>query len=253
MIPPPSRFNFRLATFVVAAILVSTMVWTSVLQGSSPKIFGFKKRPSVSGSAPIQPLSAGPEDLLAADFESDPCNLGGAVGVYGAGEPDWNNKSDPQSWTYEKTTPGYEKENVHSGDKSFRLVNGTGLNKDLAWASLGINLGPVTDKACTPVRVRPVDVSGYRALTFWVKGEKGGERIEVLFRDAAARSYIPQYRFRTGALKPGWQKVLIPLKELEGKVDLAGLVHVGIGFGMDLGNPRGTTVYVDDFAFTSTE
>ena len=43
-------------------------------------------------------LAAQPkQNLLVADFERHPNQLGGQVGVYGAGEPDLSNKDNPSS------------------------------------------------------------------------------------------------------------------------------------------------------------
>ena len=191
--------------------------------------------------------------MLVADFEGHPNNLGGNVGVYGAGEPNWENTSIPFSWYYETTVAGYRPENVHSGQQCFRLVNGTGAKPQLQWASLGIDLGPITDAAITPVKVDSKDASRYKYLVFWSKGENGGEHLRVLFRDSHALTYIPQYQYevKVPPVTTEWQKFMVPLEGVERYVDLRSLSHVGFSFGNDVGNKRGDIIYVDDVAFVT--
>lgn len=200
---------------------------------------------------PVMPAAAECEDIIIADFEKWPNNLGGEMGVYGSLEPDWTQKNTvPYSWIYELKTPGYDRKNVHSGRQSFRLVHGLGKNADMSWGSFGIDLGPVTDLSTDPVTVDSVDVSDYKYLTFWIKGKEGGENAEVLFRDAHSINYMPQAKYAIPVITDEWQKVVIPLDEIDNRVDTSALVHVGMAFGADVGNEPGDTIFVDDFKFT---
>lgn len=194
-------------------------------------------------------LCAGNE-LVIADFEKWPNNVGGQMGVYGSLEPNWNDKAKvPYSWVYEPSTPGYSKDNVHSGKQSFRLVNALGTKPEESWGSLGIDLGPVVDAVPVPVKIKSKDVSGYKYLVFWVKGEKGGEHMEVTFRDANAVSYMPQFRYKVPDATTTWQKVIIPLDKIKDEVDITALDTISIAFGPDVENEKGATVYLDDFVF----
>lgn len=194
------------------------------------------------------PAFAG-EKLMVADFERWPNNVGGDVGVYGGGEPDWE---DPvHSWFYEPTLKGYRPENVKSGMKSFRLVNAQKPNR-ANWASFTIDLGPTYDVHVEPKRVKSLDVSAYSYLVFWVRGERGGEKLEVAFRDARAPTY--QHEVTANPFPQGipadWTLVKVPLAKLSGKLDLTRLDMVGIHFGQNIGNVKGAILYVDDFVFT---
>ncbi len=199
----------------------------------------------------IPAICAAQQDLLITDFEKHPNYLGGEVGVYGAGEPDWNNRSQPYSWYYTREVKGYKKENVVSGQQSFRLVNGNSPYGDIGWASLGLDLGPIIDAGAMPVKIKPLDVSGYKYLSFWAKGESGGERLRVIFRDANTTTFMPAHFFDIKEpLTTGWKRIIVPLIEVDG-VDFKNLVHVGLSYGEEAGNGLGAVIYVDDFAFTN--
>ncbi len=205
-----------------------------------------------------KPEQAAPQDVtqevLIADFEGWPNNLGGEIGVYGALEPNWDDIATvPYSWVYEAVTPGYNPANVHSGRQSFRLVNGLGLKPELAWGSFAMDLGPTTDLTVIPKKVESFNASGFKYITFWVKGEKGGEKMEFLARDAHALNYMPQIKYKLPDVTTEWQKVLIPLSEIGGKIDLTALDNIGLAFGKDVGNLKGEVIFVDDVMFTNAE
>lgn len=195
-------------------------------------------------------ISLKPGDILIADFEGHPNCLNGEVGVYGDGEPDWSKPDDPHSWYLEPHLKDYKKSNVHSGAQCFRLVNGQkGVSK--RWASFGVDLGPDVDISMIPKKVKSLDISKFKYLVFWVKGEKGGEKFKVLFRDSHAPSYMPQAKinpFPKGC-STKWQQVVILLSEIKNSVDLKSMDHVGLEFGSNVGNPKLAIFYVDDFAF----
>lgn len=191
-------------------------------------------------------------EILIADFEGWPNNLGGETGVYGSLEPDWDKKlTTPYSWMYEAITPGYTPKNVHNGKQSFRLVNGLGAKPAETWGSFAMDLGPTIDLTVVPKKVESLDVSGYKYLTFWAKGEKGAEKMQLLIRDAHALNYMPQVKYSLPDLTTEWQKVVVPLEEICRQVDLTGLDNVGLAFGKDVGNMEGDIAYIDDFVFTN--
>ncbi len=194
------------------------------------------------------------QEVLVADFEGWPNNLGGEIGVYGALEPNWDDIATvPYSWVYEVITPGYNPQNTRGGKQAFRLVNGLGLKPEIAWGSFAMDLGPTTDLTVMPKKVESFDASGFKYITFWVKGEKGGEKMEFLARDAHALNYMPQAKCKLPDATTEWQKVAVPLSDISGKIDLAALDNIGIAFGRDVGNLKGEVVYVDDFMFTNAE
>ena len=194
------------------------------------------------------------EGVMIADFESWPNNMGGEVGVYGALEPNWDDVAAvPYSWVYEPIAPGYDIVNVYKGRQSFRLVNGLGLKPELMWGSFAMDLGPTTDLTVIPKKVESFDASGYEYLAFWVKGEKGGERMELLIRDAHALNYMPQIKHKLPDATTEWQKVTVSLGQFKGRLDLTALDNVGLAFGKDVGNLKGEVIFVDDFMFTNSE
>lgn len=194
------------------------------------------------------------EGVMIADFESWPNNMGGEVGVYGALEPNWDDVAAvPYSWVYEPIAPGYDIVNVYKGRQSFRLVNGLGLKPELMWGSFAMDLGPTTDLTVIPKKVESFDTSGYEYLAFWVKGEKGGERMELLIRDAHALNYMPQIKHKLPDATTEWQKVTVSLGQFKGRLDLTALDNVGLAFGKDVGNLKGEVIFVDDFMFTNSE
>lgn len=192
--------------------------------------------------------------LLVADFSGHPNNLAGDVGVYGSLEPNWGDKESPYSWYYGPRTAGYDPKNVHSGNQSFRLVNGLGAKKDETWGSFSMDMGKTVDITNTPKKVESKDVTKYKYLTFWVKGEKGGEKMELVFRDSHAPSYMPQAKLAVADVTTEWVKISVPLEEIQKQgVDLKALDNIGIAFGPDVENKQGAIVYIDDFAFTSSQ
>jgi len=187
-----------------------------------------------------------------ADFESHPNNLGGEVGVYGSLEPNWEDKNTPFSWYYAPDVPGYDMRNVHSGKQSFRLVNALGSKKSETWGSFSIDMGPVTDAVPVPKKVKSKDISGFKNIEFWVKGENGGEKMEMVLRDSHAPSYMPQAKISVESATKEWKKITISVAELrKSGIDVKSLDNIGIAFGADVGNGPGATVYLDDFILSN--
>lgn len=200
------------------------------------------------------PQAPAAQETIIADFEGWPNNLGGEIGVYGSLEPNWDDIATvPYSWVYEPVTPGYNPANVHSGKQSFRLVNGLGLKPEITWGSFAMDLGPTTDLTVMPKKVESFNASGFKYITFWVKGEKGGEKMEFVGRDTHALNYMPQAKYKLPDATTEWQKITIPLSEISGKVDATALDNIGLAFGKDVGNVKGEVIYLDDFAFTNTQ
>ena len=195
-----------------------------------------------------------PATFIVADFESFPNNLGGNVGVFGGGEPDWDNKEVPHGWYYSKTTQGFTPKNVHAGGQSFRCVNGYSVDR-VRWATLSFDLGKIVDADVIPIRIKSLNVSAYKSLIFWVKGDRGGEMFRVFFRDGRAEDYFPQVTLEPfpGGISTQWTKVVIPLKRVVEYVDLTLLDQIGLEFGTNVGNAEGNIFYIDDIHFSKYE
>ena len=197
---------------------------------------------------------AGTDNVLIADFEGWPNCLGGEIGVYGSLEPDWDKMYEmPYCWILEPKSFGYDPANVYKGKQSWRLINALGSKPDESWGSFAMDLGPTTDVTVMPKKVESFDASAYKYLIFWVKGEKGGERMSLLMRDAHALNYMPQVKHVLPEAVTEWKKVIISLDEFKNKVDLNQLDNIGIAFGRDVGNVSGEIVYIDDFMFSNSK
>jgi hypothetical protein len=87
------------------------------------------------------------------------------------------------------------------------------------------------------------DASTKTTLTFWVKGEIGGEQFEVGVKSPL--TYPGQEpKIRQTAART-WTQVSIPLDQFKGQ-DLTSLENFSLGFRHDLGSG---TIYVADFVF----
>jgi len=135
---------------------------------------------------------------------------------------------------------------AHSGASSIRIVytpkNLQGVNwAGIYWQYPENNLGDNSSSR---------NLTGKRMLTFWAKGEKGGERAEFKVGGIGPDKRYPdsiQPAATTGvvSLTPAWQQYSI---DLSGK----DLHHVIGGFCWVTNtnqNPNGATIYLDDIQF----
>ncbi|MDP3790159.1 MAG: hypothetical protein Q8R48_07150, partial [Candidatus Omnitrophota bacterium] len=132
-------------------------------------------------------------------------------------------------------------EQAHLGINSLKFKNEGTTNK---WASAAGDL------------VKPYDASGYKYMTFWVKGALGGEKLLLIGRDSHAKGYMPQMKIDVtkyiegGAITTSWKQVRIPVKDLP--IDITAIAQLGFEFGADTaGNAQGATMYVDNIDFES--
>lgn len=224
-------------TWMMQRVLVLSLMAIFVL---SPSVWAEQQQ----GAVAVSPQGG---VLVITDFETNPNNLGGIVAVEGDGAPDWNDPNAINGWYYSKEVAGFNPANVHSGNQSFRLVNG-GTGRPLEnWATFYLLMGPVMDPSTFPVKIKSFDVSGFSALHFWIKGDKGGERFNVIFRDSTAPNNFPQARFDPvpEGLKTTWQEVSVPIPQVSKFVDTHQVVMIGIEFGTNLGNKKGNIIYID--------
>lgn len=95
---------------------------------------------------------------------------------------------------------------------------------------------------------------GYEYLSFWVKGEKGGEKFVIKLADKRwiglddSASIGPVDRFLPGGVKTTWSEVLVPLAEVRN----LNLSELG-GITFDFAYPGEYTVYIDDVAFKTSK
>ncbi|MBI3614983.1 MAG: hypothetical protein HY211_00525 [Candidatus Omnitrophica bacterium] len=104
-----------------------------------------------------------------------------------------------------------------------------------------------------PVEEQYLDASGYKAITFWIRGEKGDENFVVGLSDrhwdrvgdSVKSQEIGKY-LQAGKLTTQWQRATIPLDEYF--VDLTQVASISIVFEGDLFPPSGHagTVYIDN-------
>jgi hypothetical protein len=203
-------------------------------------------------------------DCIVVHFEAHPNCLGGDVGVYGDGEPNWPaieavKLTRPYSWYYGPDTPGYDPNNVHTGLQSFRLVNATGMCRSVnqKWASLGLDLGPKTVQKGNYLRPAGVDVSAYKQLVFWAKApDNPGVKLKIGFRDASAKEFELKAEIspKPSTVSKQWARHIVDLSSIRWPVvDLTKLEHVAFSFGQNIGNARGTIMYLEDVAFVDAD
>ena len=99
-----------------------------------------------------------------------------------------------------------------------------------------------------------LDVSHLNTLSFWVKGQTGGERFTVGFIDEKRKQFEidavyagPVQRFLEREVTTQWQEVKIPLSRVATEIDLTNLSAVVFWFQYQ----GGGTIYVDDMIFKS--
>lgn len=237
--------------FIVQSKRLLWMVLLYALQFTLCTVFsGCAGTSAKKTAAAVVPEGIEEETVVIADFESMPNNLGGDVGVYGDGEPNWQDPKGAHSWYYDPASVGYKEANVYKGQQSFRLRNGEkGVSK--GWASFNLNLGVTLDTQVEPIKIQPLNVSSYNKLVFYVKGERGGEKFNVIFRDAHSTGYVPQARVTPlpDGCPEDWTRVEILLSKIAWKIDKEKLVSVGLEFGTNVGNRQGTVFYIDEFMF----
>jgi hypothetical protein len=99
----------------------------------------------------------------------------------------------------------------------------------------------------------PVNLSNYRALTFWVRGKTGGENFQMHlrttnFHESGSRPFMPD--FMTNSITTQWQKVIIPVDAMAMGIDQK---HIdAIFFQFLTAYETAETFYIDDISFHDT-
>lgn len=204
-----------------------------------------------------------PGDKLIEDFESITNELGGNYGTFGAAQGS-----------------NYIHSNVYSGKKAFKLIFAKNVSiepdkevtfkkpdkekgfsmkrigrscatsnlQKVDWAVFTINMGPIIDDSADPVVIKPMDISEYKYLVFWVRGRLCGEKFKVYVRDSSATTYEPNVKVEPRMrVTRKWEPVVVNLDRIKNKVDLKNVVQIGVGFGKKDGNRMGNILYIDYF------
>ncbi|MBF0254482.1 MAG: hypothetical protein HQL11_05105 [Candidatus Omnitrophica bacterium] len=133
--------------------------------------------------------------------------------------------------------------NPHAGTTCIRISYTTDKSQGAGWAGVYWQ-NPANNWGNRP---GGYDLSGAKKLTFWVRGEKGGERIEEFKMGGIRGDYSDSDVAGIGPvlLTPEWKQYEI---DLEGR-DLSSIVG-GFAWATNLdNNPDGVVFYLDDIRF----
>ena len=133
--------------------------------------------------------------------------------------------------------------NPHGGSTSVQLIYSNAATQGARWAGIYWQNPPNN----WGTRPGGYDLSGAKKLTFWVRGEKGGERLEEVKMGGITGEYADSDVAGIGpvVLTTEWQQFTI---DLEGK-DLSS-ISGGFCWATNLDvNPEGATFYFDDIRY----
>jgi hypothetical protein len=134
-------------------------------------------------------------------------------------------------------------ENPHSGSSSIQIVYNGQATQGARWAGIYWQNPPNN----WGTRPGGYDLTGAKKLTFWARGDKGGERIEEFKIGGITGEYADSDVAGIGpvVLTKDWQQYTI---DLEGK-DLSS-ISGGFCWATNLDvNPEGATFYLDDIRY----
>ena len=135
------------------------------------------------------------------------------------------------------------KESPHSGTACIKITYRPNMSQGARWAGMYWQNPPNN----WGDRKGGFDLTGAKKLTFWARGEKGGERVEEVKMGGISGSYPDSDTTSIGPiiLTKDWQQYTI---DLEGR----GLSYISGGFcwstNLDV-NPDGATFYFDDIRY----
>jgi hypothetical protein len=135
-------------------------------------------------------------------------------------------------------------DNPYAGTTSIKITYNNRASSGARWAGMYWQ-NPA--KNWGNVKKAGIDLRGVKKLTFWARGEKGGERIEEFKMGGINGSYPDSATASIGpvVLTPEWKQYTIDLK---GK----NLSHVIGGFAWSANldnNPNGCTFYLDEIRY----
>ena len=134
-------------------------------------------------------------------------------------------------------------DNPRSGTTSFQIVYNGKAAQGARWAGIYWQNPPNN----WGTRPGGYDLTGAKKLTFWARGDKGGERIEEFKIGGITGEYADSDVAGIGpvVLTPEWQQFTI---DLEGK-DLSS-ISGGFCWATNIDvNPEGCTFYLDDIKY----
>ena len=137
---------------------------------------------------------------------------------------------------------GY-RENVHSGNSCMKIKYNARGAQGAGWAGIFWQ-NPANNWGS---QMGGYDLSGYNKLTFWARGEKGGEIIAEFKVGGISGTYSDSDSTSIGpiTLTKDWKKYEIDLKGLD-------LSYISGGFAYTASskdNPQGFIFYLDDIKF----
>ncbi len=206
--------------------------------------FGPFQRPIPPSSAPVSPvpsapvppaLAGKPDRILVDDFET-----GQTQGIFG----ERKNRLDAFQGTWARR-PSYtvitKVLDTRPGSVGYALR--LEYNKAGGWCGWYTLLNGI-------------DVSKHNALTFWVKGEQGGERFDIGLADDSMQDleidavYLgPINGFLAEGVKTEWRQVKIPLQGLRSELNLKRMGSLVLWFRYE----GGGAIQIDDVAFAYDE
>jgi len=133
--------------------------------------------------------------------------------------------------------------NPHSGSTSIQIIYSNAATQGARWAGIYWQ-NPPNNWGSRP---GGYDLTGAKQVTFWIRGEKGGERIEEVKIGGITGEYADSDVAGIGplVLTTEWQQFTI---SLEGK-DLSS-ISGGFCWATNLDvNPDGATFYLDDIKY----
>ena len=100
-----------------------------------------------------------------------------------------------------------------------------------------------------------LDATKLNTLSFWVKGDVGGERFDIGFLDTEREEFEvdavyagPVQQFMEGEVSKEWKEVIVPLSRVRTEINLSKLAAIILWFRYE-----GTgTIYIEDMKFKDT-
>jgi peptidase M23-like protein/complex I intermediate-associated protein 30 (CIA30) len=93
------------------------------------------------------------------------------------------------------------------------------------------------------------DLSRFTALTFRVRGGRGGERVKLGLHDATGREpKVSLGEYLPGGVTTAWQRAVVPLAAFAGLADRTHVERLVFAFEQGLGSGRGN-LFLDDLRF----
>jgi hypothetical protein len=123
-----------------------------------------------------------------------------------------------------------------SSPNGYRISYGDSIGESLSYC------GWATD-------LRGIDASGIEAITFLIKGSRGGEQPNIYLYDGVNRAYVDVENYTL--ISSSWQKVSIPLSEFSTQgVDITHLEAFEMVFEWDR---MSGIIFIDNLAFSSSQ